>query len=71
VALGSAVELVIRRSPRTALILMVATIRLAQLLAGIGEAIPNFFDAFFPPQILPLRSTSLSNRPFIFHAGEL
>ena len=74
VALGSAVEfLVIRRFARAPrLILMVATIGLAQLLAGIGEAIPNFFDAFFPPQILPLPfDFRFEIDPFIFHAGEL
>ena len=74
VVLGSAVEfLVIRRFARAPrLILMVATIGLAQLLAGIGEAIPNFFDAFFPPQILPLPfDFRFEIDPFIFHAGEL
>ena len=55
VALGSAVEfIVIRRfahAPR--LILMVATIGLAQRLAGLGTAIPSFFGAVLPPQSLP------------------
>ena len=51
---------------------MVATIGLAQLLAGIGEAIPKFFDAAFAPQTLPLPfSFSFVIDPFIFHAGEL
>ncbi len=74
VALGSAVEfLVIRRFARAPrLILMVATIGLAQLLAGIGEAIPQFFNAFLPPQTLPLPfSFRFEIKPFIFHAGEL
>ncbi len=74
VALGSAVEfLVIRRFARAPrLILMVATIGLAQLLAGIGQAIPNFFDAFFPPQTLPLPfEFHFQIDVFIFHAGEL
>ena len=74
VALGSAVEfLVIRRFARAPrLILMVATIGLAQLLAGIGQAIPNFFDASFPPQTLPLPfEFRFAIDPFIFHAGEL
>ena len=47
---GSAVEFVVIRrfakAPR--LILMVVTIGLAQLLAGVGEAIPGFFDADVP-----------------------
>ena len=74
VALGSAVEfLVIRRFARAPrLILMVATIGLAQLLAGVGEAIPSFFDAVFPPQTLPLPfDFRFVIEPFIFHAGEL
>ena len=75
VALGSAVEFVVirrfERAPR--LILMVATIGLAQLLAGLGQAIPLFFGAFFaPPQSLPLPfSFRFEIYPFIFHAGEL
>ncbi len=75
VALGSAVEFVVirrfERAPR--LILMVATIGLAQLLAGLGQAIPLFFGAFFaPPQSLPLPfSFRFEIDPFIFHAGEL
>jgi ABC-type branched-subunit amino acid transport system ATPase component/ABC-type branched-subunit amino acid transport system permease subunit len=74
VALGSAVEFVVirrfERAPR--LILMVATIGLAQLLAGLGQAIPVFFGAFLPPQTLPLPfSFRFEIDPFIFHAGEL
>ena len=74
VLLGSAVEfLVIRRFARAPrLILMVATIGLAQLLAGIGQAIPNFFETVFPPQALPPPfSFRFEIEPFIFHAGEL
>ena len=42
------------------------------MLAGIGQAIPNFFDAFFPPQTLPLPfEFRFAIDPFIFHAGEL
>jgi ABC-type branched-subunit amino acid transport system ATPase component/ABC-type branched-subunit amino acid transport system permease subunit len=74
VALGSAVEfLVIRRFSRAPrLILMVATIGLAQLLAGIGTAIPGLFDAAIPPQVLPAPfGFRFEIRPFIFHAPEL
>jgi ABC-type branched-subunit amino acid transport system ATPase component/ABC-type branched-subunit amino acid transport system permease subunit len=74
VALGSAVEFVVirrfARAPR--LILMVATIGLAQLLVGIGTAIPGWFRAFSAPQSLPLPfSFRFEIYPFIFHAGEL
>ncbi len=52
IALGAAVEfLVVRRffrAPR--LILSVATIGLAQLLAGIGLLLPRWFDVTTPPQ---------------------
>src|SRR6185436_10315453 len=55
VLLGAAVELlVIRRffrSPR--LILSVATIGLAQVLAGIGLLLPRWFDVTTPPQSFP------------------
>ena len=58
------------RAPR--LILMVATIGLAQLLAGDRGGDPNFFDALFPPQTLPLPfDFRFDIEPFIFHAGEL
>jgi ABC-type branched-subunit amino acid transport system ATPase component/ABC-type branched-subunit amino acid transport system permease subunit len=54
-ALGAAVEfLVIRRffrAPR--LILSVATIGLAQVLAGIGLLLPLWFDVTAPPQSFP------------------
>ena len=53
--LGAAVEfLVIRRffrSPR--LILTVATIGLAQVLAGLGLLLPRWFDVGLPPQSFP------------------
>jgi ABC-type branched-subunit amino acid transport system ATPase component/ABC-type branched-subunit amino acid transport system permease subunit len=74
VALGSAVEfIVIRRFARAPrLILMVATIGLAQLLVGIGTSIPGWFRAFSAPQALPLPfSFRFEIYPFIFHAGEL
>ncbi len=55
VVLGAAVELlVIRRffrSPR--LILTVATIGLAQLLAGLGLLLPGWFGVGLPPQSFP------------------
>jgi len=55
IALGAAVEfLVVRRffrAPR--LILSVATIGLAQLLAGIGLLLPRWFDVTTPPQSFP------------------
>ncbi|MEX1007135.1 MAG: ATP-binding cassette domain-containing protein [Acidimicrobiia bacterium] len=55
VLLGAAVELlVIRRffrAPR--LILSVATIGLAQVLAGIGLLLPRWFDVSTPPQSFP------------------
>jgi branched-chain amino acid transport system permease protein len=55
VVLGVLVEvLVIRRffrSPR--LVLSVATIGLAQLLAGLGLLLPGWFGAAFPPQSFP------------------
>jgi branched-chain amino acid transport system permease protein len=55
VVLGAAVEfLVIRRffrAPR--LILSVATIGLAQVLAGIGLLLPRWFDVTAPPQSFP------------------
>ena len=55
VALGAVVEiLVIRRftrSPR--LVLTVATIGLAQVLAGLGLLLPRWFDVAVPPQSYP------------------
>ena len=55
IALGAIVELaVIRRffrAPR--LILSVATIGLAQVLAGIGLLLPQWFDVRVPPQSFP------------------
>ena len=55
IALGAVVELaVIRRffhAPR--LILSVATIGLAQVLAGIGLLLPQWFDVRLPPQSFP------------------
>jgi ABC-type branched-subunit amino acid transport system ATPase component/ABC-type branched-subunit amino acid transport system permease subunit len=55
VVLGAAVEfLVIRRffrAPR--LILTVATIGLAQILAGLGLLLPRWFDVGLPPQSFP------------------
>ena len=72
--LGAAVEfLVIRRFARAPrLILMVATIGLAQLLAGFGQAIPGFFGASFPPYGLPPPfAFRFEIDPFIFHANEL
>ena len=72
--LGAAVEfLVIRRFARAPrLILMVATIGLAQLLAGFGQAIPGFFGASFPPYGLPPPfDFRFEIDPFIFHANEL
>ena len=61
VVLGMFVERVfIRRfSKAPRLILMVVTIGLAQILAGLGTAIPFFFGLNFPPQKY--------NSPFDFH----
>jgi branched-chain amino acid transport system permease protein len=63
IALGSVVEIVVirrfARAPR--LILMVATIGLAQLLAGLGQAIPPLFGATLPPYAL--------SAPFDFRHG--
>ncbi len=54
-ALGAIVELVVIRrffrSPR--LILTVATIGLAQVLAGLGLLLPRWFDVSTPPQSFP------------------
>ncbi len=73
VALGSFVEFVIIRrftkAPR--LILMVVTIGLAQLLAGLGVAIPFLLGADFPPQQLPPPfDFSFEINPVIFHAND-
>jgi branched-chain amino acid transport system permease protein len=74
VVLGSVVEAVVirrfARAPR--LILMVATIGLAQLLAGIAEAIPGLFGASLPPTALPAPfEFRFEIHPFLFHAHEL
>jgi ABC-type branched-subunit amino acid transport system ATPase component/ABC-type branched-subunit amino acid transport system permease subunit len=74
VALGSFVEFtVIRRfakAPR--LILMVVTIGLAQLLAGLGVSIPFWLGADFPPQQLPVPfDFSYDFNGYIFHANSL
>ncbi len=74
VVLGSLVELIVirrfARAPR--LILMVATIGLAQLLAGIAQGIPGLFGATFPPYSLaPPFEFRFEIHPFVFHANEL
>jgi ABC-type branched-subunit amino acid transport system ATPase component/branched-subunit amino acid ABC-type transport system permease component len=74
VVLGSLVEFVVIRrfakAPR--LILMVVTIGLAQLLAGIAIAIPFWLGADLPPQKLPPPfDFSLAMDGYIFHAPEL
>lgn len=74
VGLGSLVELVVirrfARAPR--LILMVATIGLAQLLAGLAQGIPGLFGATFPPYALaPPFHFRFEIHPFVFHANEL
>ncbi|MFI5048096.1 MAG: branched-chain amino acid ABC transporter permease, partial [Acidimicrobiia bacterium] len=55
VVLGALVELVVIRrffrSPR--LVLSVATIGLAQVLAGLGLLLPRWFDVAAPPQSFP------------------
>ncbi len=74
VVLGSVVEFVVirrfTRAPR--LILMVATIGLAQLLAAMAQAIPPLFGENTPvqslPQPFPFRFEIF---PFVFHAAEL
>jgi ABC-type branched-subunit amino acid transport system ATPase component/ABC-type branched-subunit amino acid transport system permease subunit len=74
VVLGSVVELLIirrfKRAPR--LILMVATIGLAQLLSGVSDAIPRFFGAVYPPTGLPQPFTfNLEVWPMLLHANDL
>ena len=74
VALGSFVEFVIIRrfakAPR--LILMVVTVGLAQLLAGLGVAIPFFLGADLPQQTYnPPFDFSFQINPVIFHANDL
>ena len=74
VALGSFVEFVVIRrfnkAPR--LILMVVTIGLAQLLAGLSTAIPFWLGATFPPQQLPAPfDFSFTMGTYVFHAPEL
>ena len=74
VVLGALVELVVirrfARAPR--LILMVATIGLAQLLAGIAQGIPGLFGASFPPFALTAPfDFRFEIHPFVFHANEL
>jgi ABC-type branched-subunit amino acid transport system ATPase component/ABC-type branched-subunit amino acid transport system permease subunit len=74
VALGSVVELVIIRrfakAPR--LILMVVTVGIAQMLAGLSVAIPFFLGADFPPQRLPAPfDFSFDFRGYVFHADAL
>jgi ABC-type branched-subunit amino acid transport system ATPase component/ABC-type branched-subunit amino acid transport system permease subunit len=73
-ALGSLVEIVVirrfRRAPR--LILMVATIGLAQLLAALAQAIQPLFGATTPVLSLPPAfSFRFEIAPFVFHAGEV
>jgi ABC-type branched-subunit amino acid transport system ATPase component/ABC-type branched-subunit amino acid transport system permease subunit len=74
VLLGSVVEFVIIRrfSKAPRLILMVVTIGLAQLLAGLGSAIPFWLGADFPPQQLPVPfDFSFTMGTYVFHAPEL
>ena len=74
VALGSFVEFVIIRrfSKAPRLILMVVTVGLAQLLAGLGVAIPFFMGADLPQQTYnPPFDFSFEINPVIFHANDL
>ena len=74
VALGSFVEFVIIRrfSKAPRLILMVVTVGLAQLLAGLGVAIPFFMGADLPQQTYnPPFDFSFQINPVIFHANDL
>ena len=73
-ALGAIVERVIIRrfaeAPR--LILMVVTVGLAQLLAGLGTAVPFIFGATFPPQDFPSPfDFSFSVDPIVFRGNDL
>ena len=50
---------------------MVVTIGLAQLLAGLGVAIPFLLGADFPPQQLPVPfDFSFDLNGYIFHAND-
>ncbi len=74
VVLGAAVEfLVIRRffrSPR--LILTVATIGLAQVLAGLGLLLPGWFGVVLPPQSFPAPvDVSFTIEPIRFGGNDL
>ncbi len=75
VALGSATEFVVIRrfekAPR--LVLMVATIGLAQVLAGIAKAVPEILSpGLIPPDRLPAPfSFSFSIWPIILHGEDL
>ena len=74
VALGAFVEFVIIRrfSKAPRLILMVVTVGLAQLLAGLGVAIPFFMGADLPQQTYnPPFDFSFEISPVIFHANDL
>ena len=74
VALGCFVEFVIIRrfSKAPRLILMVVTVGLAQLLAGLGVAIPFFLGADLPQQTYnPPFDFSFEINPVIFHANDL
>jgi len=80
VALGSLVEFVIVRRFKNAprLILMVVTIGLAQLLAGVAIAMPYLLQEFFGGDITIAQQTfpapfdfSFEISPVIFHANEL
>ena len=74
IILGSVVERVfIRRfakAPR--LILMVVTVGLSQILAGVGTAIPFLFGSTLPPQRYPSPfDWSFEIRPIVFHGNDL
>ena len=74
VVLGSAIEFIIirrfSRAPR--LILMVVTVGIAQLLAGLGVALQFFMGADLPVQTYsPPFDFSFEIAPQIFHANEL
>ena len=74
IALGSVVEfLIIRRfSKAPRLIVMVVTVGIAQLLAGLSVAIPFWLGADVPPQQLPVPfNFSYDFRGYVFHADSL
>jgi len=74
VALGAVIEFVIIRrfSQAPRLILMVVTIGLAQLLAGLAAVIPFFIGADIPPTTYnPPFDFSFAIQPVIFHAQDL